>query len=266
MDKTLIKQYKDILNDQNKNENDIQDFLEHHTRLIPLPIMENHGLNMNIVISKFKLGNECITDLAYLTKSSNLWRLVLIELENQHKRVFKGSEDKPEFSADFNTGRDQILSWRVYLNDNKEQVLRQIKNLLQPVQMAENPVFFEYVLIMGRDDNDGYTELTSKRRKHLANLMENDHIKVMSYDSLYRKCIDIWGVDSEKIVLSPCHEQGYRIKNLPEGRISTSMFSFLSPDMIKVSPEQEKKLIDDGYEIEEWKKGFSLYINRLSES
>lgn len=261
MDETLIKEYKNVLNDHNKNENDIQFFLEHHTQLIPLPIMENHGLSMNVVISKLKLGNEHITDFAYLTKSSNLWRLVLIELENQHKKVFKGSGDKPEFSADFNTGLDQIRSWRDYLNDNKEQVLRQIKNLLQPIQMAENPVFFEYVLIMGRDDNDGYTEFTLKRRKHLANLMENDHIKVMSYDSLYRKYISFWGVDSEKVVLSHSHEQGYRIKNLPEGRISTSMFAYLSPEMLKVSPKQEKRLIAEGYEIGEWKKGFSLYMN-----
>ncbi len=262
MDKLLIKQYKDVLNDANKTENDVQDFLEDNTQLIPLPILENHGLSMNAVISKFRLGNEAITDFSYLTKSSNLWRFVLIELENPHKKVFKKSNDKVEFTADFNRGLDQIRSWRVYINGNREQVLRQIKMLLRPIQMANNPVYFEFVLVIGRDDEEfGNTEFTMKKRQHLANLMDSEGIKVLSYDTLYRRYINFYGADREKVVLSPWREQGYSIKSLPKGEIDTTLFSFLSPENLKVSAEQEKKLTREGYEMDEWRNGFSLYIN-----
>ncbi len=263
MDESLIKLYKEVLNDPDKTEDDVQDFLEHHTQLIPLPIMENHGLNMNTVISKFRLGNEAITDFSYLTKSSNLWQFVMIELENQHKKVFKESGDRVEFTADFNRGLDQIRSWRVYIDENREQVLRQIEKLLQPINMADNPVYFKYVLIMGRDDGEsGHTEFNTKRRKHLANLMENEGIKVLSYDTLYRQYINFWGVDNEKVVLSPWHEQCYSIKSIPAGKIGATLFTFLSPEYLKVSAEQEKRLAKEGYEMGEWRNGFSLYINQ----
>ena len=262
IDNAIIKEYKDLLNNPQKNENDIQNFLENHTQLIPLPIMENHGLNMNVVISKFRLGNEAVTDFAYLTKSSNLWRFVMIELENQHKTIFKKSDERPEFSAEFNIGLDQIRSWKVYINENKKHILRQIEKLRQPLKMSKNPIYFEYVLIIGRDDGEaGYTELTEKRRKHLANFIEESGIKVMSYDSIARTYINFSGVDREKVVLSPWREQGYSIKNLPKNEIDTSLFTFLSQEYLKVSKKQEDRLVREGYEINEWRKGFSLAIN-----
>ena len=74
----LIEKFKIFLDNEKNLENDIQKFLEKNTELIPLPFIENHGLHFNLVISKFKLGNEYITDFAYLTKSSIKWLLVLI--------------------------------------------------------------------------------------------------------------------------------------------------------------------------------------------
>ena len=44
---------------------------------------------MNCVISKFKLGNEFVTDFAYLTKSSDYWEFVLVELEDAKRRFLQ---------------------------------------------------------------------------------------------------------------------------------------------------------------------------------
>ena len=50
MDQILIKDFTDLLNDVNTNENTVQEFLEENTELIPLPILENHHLHFNCVI------------------------------------------------------------------------------------------------------------------------------------------------------------------------------------------------------------------------
>lgn len=93
-----------------------------------MPILENHHLHFNCVISKLKIGLEVITDFAYLTKSSDIWRVILIELESPHKRIFKkNAHGYPEFSAEFNNAIDQITYWKVYIEEHKTAVLRQLE-------------------------------------------------------------------------------------------------------------------------------------------
>lgn len=73
--------------------------------LIPTPHMLNHQLHYNFFISKLPLGQKYKTDFVYLTKSSDSWWIVLMELENQHKKMFKGNYKHAEFSKDFHASR-----------------------------------------------------------------------------------------------------------------------------------------------------------------
>lgn len=256
MDKKLIEEYLKICDDPNSSENDIQDYLEENTELIPLPILENHNLHFNVIISKFRLGNEAITDFAYITKSSNLWRVVLIELENQHNKVFKQTNERVEFSSAFNKGLNQIQSWQIYIEYHKDAVLKSLEKLRCPEHMANNMTYFDYVLIIGRD-----SELTEKRRKMLSNLMERERIKVMSYDSLISRYTNFSGVNREKVLLAPCKEQGFKIKKLPKGEINTGIFGYVSPDYLCIDKSQYDRLVNDGFEMNEWNEGFALTIN-----
>ena len=81
LEEKLLEQYFDVIEKNGNTENQIQEFLEENTIFIPMPFLLNHYLHMNCVISKFKLGNEFVTDFAYLTKSSDYWEFVLVELE-----------------------------------------------------------------------------------------------------------------------------------------------------------------------------------------
>lgn len=63
------------------------------TIFIPMPFLLNHHLHMNCVISKFKLGNEFVTDFAYLTKSSDYWEFVLVELEDAKMKIFTNDKE-----------------------------------------------------------------------------------------------------------------------------------------------------------------------------
>ena len=80
LEEKLLEQYFDVIGKNGNTENQIQEFLEENTIFIPMPFLLNHYLHMNCVISKFKLGNEFVTDFAYLTKSSDYWEFVLVEL------------------------------------------------------------------------------------------------------------------------------------------------------------------------------------------
>src|SRR5579875_207323 len=88
----LIVSLQSTLSDPTQNENDVQRLLEANTELIPIPFLLNHHLHKNAVISKLPISTSLITDFAYLTKSSDEWWIVFVELESQHKKIFNRNE------------------------------------------------------------------------------------------------------------------------------------------------------------------------------
>mgnify|MGYP002079047821 CR=1 FL=1 len=93
----------------------MQAFFEANTAFMPTPDLLNHRVHMNSVIAKFPIG-ERSTDYAYLTKSSIDWRLVLVELEDSSKPIFKESSKNEAFSTAFNDAVAQIDVWRDYVS------------------------------------------------------------------------------------------------------------------------------------------------------
>lgn len=113
LEEKLLEQYVDVIEKNGNTENQIQEFLEENTIFIPMPFLLNHYLHMNCVISKFKLGNEFVTDFAYLTKSSDYWEFVLVELEDAKKKIFTNDKENIYFHSEFNHAYDQITSWNL---------------------------------------------------------------------------------------------------------------------------------------------------------
>ena len=179
LEEKLLEQYFDVIEKNGNTENQIQEFLEENTIFIPMPFLLNHYLHMNCVISKFKLGNEFVTDFAYLTKSSDYWEFVLVELEDAKKKIFTNDKENIYFHSEFNHAYDQITSWKAYVNKNREAILHQIDKLRVPLN--ENSVRFKYVLVIGRNAEKNNSE---KRRAMFAEKSDND-IRVMTYESLF---------------------------------------------------------------------------------
>ena len=228
LEEKLLEQYFDVIEKNGNTENQIQEFLEENTIFIPMPFLLNHYLHMNCVISKFKLGNEFVTDFAYLTKSSDYWEFVLVELEDAKKKIFTNDKENIYFHSEFNHAYDQITSWKAYVNKNREAILHQIDKLRVPLN--ENSVRFKYVLVIGRNAEKNNSE---KRRAMFAEKSDND-IRVMTYDSLVSQCESV-PYNGEKIILSTWKEQGFKIKKLPKQEISTSLFAYLKPEYLKIS-------------------------------
>lgn len=245
--------FYNMLKDPSKNENDIQQFMEHHSELIPLPFLCGHFLHFTAVISKFKLGNEYITDFAYLTKCSDYWEFVLMELEDPKKKLFTEDKENIYFSADFNHAYDQITSWKAYVEVNQNSILQKIEKLRVPLEY--NPVRFKYVLIIGRNNE----KLNFEKRTRMFAQKCNDSIKVMTYDSVVSSCEYLPSI-VKKLILSPWKDQGFKIKLVPE-ELGTNIFSYMSPEYLKVDGAALEKLKMQDYQMDAWLAGNLLVFN-----
>ena len=242
----LIEEYYKMIEDEDNNENKVQEFLENHTAFIPMEFLLNHQLHMNCVISKFKLGNELVTDFAYLTKCSDYWNLVLVELETPKKKIFTNNKNNVYFSSEFNHAYDQITSWKSYIEKNKESVLYKIDKLKQPLN--DNHVRFKYILVIGRNKEK---ENSEKRRAMFAEKSRED-FRVMTYDSLASQYKCSHHSNDKIIVLSSWEDQGFIIKKMSNKEIDTSLFAYLKPDFLQVSKEYLDILKKDDYQMDIW--------------
>lgn len=267
------EQYKELLNkvemhDKSVNESVMQNYLEMHTAFMPMPFRLNHQLHFNSFISKFPVG-PWVTDVAYLTKSTAEWWLVLMELENPHKRLFKGNLDHADFTSDYMQAKQQIEDWKNWIEDNRNEVLNSLHRIMVPIQMQKNRVSFKYVLIMGRRSELIQSEA---RRRAIASANGAD-FRIITYDTILSDYERIRRVPVESIVLSLYNGDRFKVKTLPLGkdgknrldgtysRIETHLFSYLGPEDISLSADQIKNLENDDYEMQSWLKGELLKIN-----
>lgn len=236
-----------------KKELIVHEFLENNPELIPTPNLLNHHLHFGVVISKFPLDTSLETDYVYLTKSSDTWIVTFVELETPEKKLFTNNKKQVDTSSELNRAIAQVRSWQVFLEDNKAEVLRRLEPIFHPFVMRQNPVEFNYQLIIGRsEEKNGSPE----RIKILARLRKETGIYIMTYDTLlnyyrhlerYKK--DIISLSKNKMKFKYIHTD------------STMLFSYISKDDFILTSEQKHHFISQGYEIDEWEQGKSLAVN-----
>ena len=175
--------FENLLNDAEKNENDIQEFLEDHCEFLVTPWLLNHQLHLNCVISKFQIG-ERTADFAYLTKSSDKWFLVLVEIERPDKRLFTDSSKHVGMSAALNEALAQTNVWREYWDEHQSEVRERLRPILVPLGMARNRIELRRVLIIGRSDEKDQNE---KRRDRIATTEKDQQIEILTFDTLLRQ-------------------------------------------------------------------------------
>ena len=249
----LVKTFKTLLEAESTSESDVQKFLEKNSELIYTPFLLHHGLLYNSLISKFPLDTALVTDFAYLTKCSDYFVLVFVELEHPQKRIFTNNPKQVTTSAEFNYALSQIQTWKEFLRGNKREVFRRLKPLLKC--LPKSPVFIKYLLVIGRRDEIGNHE---GRRSRIATLSTDD-ILVRSYDSLvnaYTYGFETWGMRKNILTLS---KSRYCFKYLHVEPLS--IFAYLTPEHLELTIEQKRFLIERGYEIDKWEKGRLLKYN-----
>lgn len=250
----LFNDYISVLNNDKKNENDIQNFLEINSELIPTTYHRlGHGVHFSSVISKYPLGNSYVSDLLYLTKSTTRWNIIFIELENQHNKIFCKNLD---CTSDFNHALQQIRMWKSYLHDsnNKATLIHNLKNFMSLHEFLNNPVDIKYLLVYGRRN-----ELENNQdRINIFNQLSNETQTVITYDSLISNYQNNY--NEKCIILSPKGDVNFKIKILPKN-LSSLIFANIRSSMLEVSPDYINQLKSEGYEMDAWLKGELLIVD-----
>lgn len=256
-DESLVASFEALLNAEppagRQKEQVVQDFLEAHTELIPTPNRLNHHLHFESVISKFPLGTELTTDYVYVTKSSDHWRVTLVELEAPDKSIFTGDTKKAITSAEFNAALNQVRSWQLFLDDNRDEVLRRLEPILRPTNMRQNPIEFHYQLIIGRSQNKN---LSPERKRLFRKLVKESGVEIATYDQL----IDWYRNDQryQKLVLRLTGSQ-YAFKHMHFQPMQ--ILSYVGPDRLTLTAAEVQRLKDAGYEMDKWCLGELLKYN-----
>ncbi len=237
-----------ILSLPGSNENAIQKHLEANTDLIPLPWLLNHNLHFNFIFSKLPIGGEYICDFAYLTKSSDRWQVVLVELEGSNKSIFTNSRGNPVFTAEFNNAFDQVLSWKAYLENNIASFKSSLQPLLAPLE--QNPIEPRFVLVIGRS-----SELNTEPRMAMFKQKHADDFFVLTYDSLIRR-YNAHKRQFKNIVAKV--KNGFELRSINN---STNAFSYLNSNQLFLTGDVRNKLIAQHYDIIAWENGQFLNLS-----
>lgn len=252
-DEALASAFEQLLADDGKDENDIQTFLEQHTELLDTSSwLLNHRLHMNCVIAKFPIAGRT-ADFAYLTKSSDRWILVLVEIERPNKQLFTTSSKHVGSSSAFNEALAQTAVWRDYWEQHQSEVRERLLPLLVPSPMARNRIELRRVLIIGRSTGKDFSQA---QRDRIASIEDDQKIKILTYDSLLRSYRSGWG--EKKCVLSP-RSTGYAIKHL-DG-VPKLLFAYVLPEHLSVPAAVETQLRAEGYQMDAWRNNQLLRFN-----
>jgi len=157
-----------------------QTFIEENTRLVPRDFEQNHHVSNSIVLRKLSFGADYKSDFTFLSKSSSNWNAVHIEIEKPSMKYFKSSGQK--LSTPFQAALDQINDWRAWFQSsaNAEAFRNIVRPLLNPVNMAINPINHKFVLVYGRRAE--YVDNVQRVNK-IASLKGPD-LSIISFDSL----------------------------------------------------------------------------------
>lgn len=251
----IVKQFETFIKNDTAGENEAQQYLEENSELIPTPILLGHQLHDNVIISKFKIKDDLITDFAYITKNSAHWEIIFIELENPQYKIFTKDKENITFSSRFNHGIDQITTWKANIDGNKSEVIKKLRPLLGDGKISWNPKDFKYVFVFGRGN-----QLESARHKEIYRQKEKDSgITFLTYDSIGTH-LKYKGSIRKRIILKQWRE-GFEIKNDDFDLDDVPLFSHISNSYLKISPALRVKLISHGYMMDDWDKGQLLVFN-----
>jgi hypothetical protein len=171
-----------------------------------------------------------------------------MELEASNKKIFTSSNKNIAFSAEFNNAYDQILSWKAYLHDHKEEFKKRFDLLMG--HMYKNPFSLKYALVIGRS-----SELDTQEKIQMFAQKEADDIQILTYDTLIR---------NYKLNKRYARNLVAKVKNgydLRDFVTYTSAFAYLKPGNFFFDATVEAKLIAEGFDIPTWKQGTLLGLN-----
>ncbi len=211
--------------EQEAGEQVYQDYIERNTRLVPREFVQNHQIHFAMVLRKAPFGADFKSDLFYLSKSSDDWNAVFIELEKPQSRFFKDNSN--DFHPDFVQALQQINQWKAWflIDGNQKTFLNgTIDALRLPPVMTRNPTYNKYVLVFGRRRE----YKANDQRRALVKAQETEDFKIISYDSLAE------GLHHKRDLFTAVRLNDH-IKILGDQLVDENIFSWIDPSQLSVN-------------------------------
>ena len=201
-----------------------QAFMERHTQLVPHEFVQNHGIHFDLVLRKLAFGADYKSDFFYMSKSSDDWNLVFVEIEKPQSRYFRDNSN--DLHRDFQKALEQIGRWRAWLSEpsNLASLLVQLAPMHVPLTMRRNPSFPKFVLVHGRRGEYHDSDV----RRSIVRAQEQADFKILSFDSL------VEGLSRKHECYIGVRHNEF-IKILSDRIISPEIFGWVDPAEFKVS-------------------------------
>lgn len=230
-----------------------QALLEEKSELVPVLDLLNHDVQWNSVLSKFSITSDREVDLAIVTKSTDAWRGIFIELEHPGKTLFIDTPH-PDFHSHTRQAIAQVQHWKTAIDKDPPAVRERFRPLMHMGgRWDTNPIDFRYVLIIGRSPAGGYSEAQANLVHRLA---EESQIRLMTWDSVVRHAT---ASKRWRLNVLAHNKGGFRVKRAQGG---TNLFGHFYQDQIHVDDEAEKWFKAQGYDIDSWRAGKLLTLNQ----
>ena len=165
-----------------KCEQDIQNFLEKYPHILPGLDTFHHGPMAQMIVTKFPLNVDFVTDFAFVSENSQCLEITFVEIESPKKRIFNKNGS---FSRDYLDARQQLADWNGWAQHN----LRNVAALFGPMEKfifgGGDCITLRSILIIGRR-----SELTSRKRQQrwaAENALRAASMNIMTYDRLLER-------------------------------------------------------------------------------
>lgn len=162
-----------------KSEAAMQYFFESNPAFLPGLYDKHNGPLGQVVISKLKLGNDFVTDFAFLSINSAEAQITFIEIESPLAHVFREKDDL--FSSSFNRAYQQVRDWGLWADQNATYLKDIFRSTYYRNVFRYQKVTFQRILVVGRRSE---IQSSPQREKRWASVNHDPFIAVMSYDRL----------------------------------------------------------------------------------
>lgn len=204
----LADRFEAVL-DQAQSEQEVHEFFETHPQMLPDVGYYHNGPRGDIVVSKLPLGNDFVTDFAFVSENSQMVQFTCIEIESPNKRLFNRGSD---FSRAYLDAKQQLSDWNLWAQQNVRQAMRMFGRLGNWLPEEYYSISLECILIIGRRSE--INTLKRKQRWAAEFALRQASFHIMTYDRLLermRSHIRGW---SEKMLVCVYRDKALHVKRV----------------------------------------------------
>jgi hypothetical protein len=192
-----------------KREQDIHDFFEQYPHVLPGMDTYHNGPLANLVVTKFPLGSDFITDFAFVSENSQAMEMTFVEIESPTQRIFRRDGS---FSREYLDAKQQLADWNAWAQHN----LRTVADLFGPLRTCIQSRYIQLslrcILVFGRR-----SELKGRKRQErwaAENALRAASMNIMTYDRLLERIQHgfVWSF-KKRVLISVYKDREFHVKH-----------------------------------------------------